>query len=111
MRAGVHAPVAAAVKRGPSILTASSQARLRTLPTMKKSIALAALLSLIASVARAEVRVPAFTAYTDPDASGARISQTSGLTGWRDPNLKVSWFGDIKAPMAIDAAVELRLPA
>ena len=59
---------------------------------------------------RAEVRVPAFTAYTDPDANGARISQNSGVTGWRDPAIKVSWFGDIKETATIEAAVELRLP-
>ena len=59
----------------------------------------------------AQLRIPAFTAYTDPDANGARISQNSGVTGWRDPKLTVSWFGDIKAATAIDAAVELRVPA
>lgn len=56
------------------------------------------------------LKIPAYTAYTDPDANGARISQNSGVTGWRDPSIKVSWFGDIKAPTSIDAAVELRLP-
>jgi len=55
------------------------------------------------------LRVPAFTAYTDPDANGARIS-TNGLTRWNDPKIKVNWFGDIKAAAIINAAVELRLP-
>jgi hypothetical protein len=57
-----------------------------------------------------ELRIPAFTAYTDPDANGARFS-TNGVTRWTDPAVKVSWFGDIKVPATIDASVELRLPA
>jgi hypothetical protein len=57
-----------------------------------------------------ELRIPAYTAYTDPDANGARISQNSGVTGWRDPAMTVSWFGDIKTATTIEAAVELRLP-
>lgn len=70
---------------------------------------LLALLCLSQAV-RAEVRVPAFTAYTDPDANGVRVSQNSGVTGWRDPAIKVSWFGDIKVPTTVEASLELRLP-
>jgi hypothetical protein len=58
----------------------------------------------------AELRVPAFTAYFEPDVNGARVS-TSGITRWTDPKLKVLWFGDIKTTMNIDAAVELHLPS
>jgi hypothetical protein len=64
-----------------------------------------------ATLPTSELRIPAFTAYTDPDANGARISQNSGVTGWRDPKITVSWFGDIKVPTTIEASVELRLPA
>ena len=53
--------------------------------------------------------IPAFTAYTDPDANGARISERGGVTGWKDPQLKILWFGEIKSPTTIDATVELRL--
>jgi hypothetical protein len=65
----------------------------------------------IAFAAHAELRIPASTAYFDPDANGARISQNSGVTGWKDPKLKVLWFGDIQTPTTIEASVELRLPA
>jgi hypothetical protein len=58
----------------------------------------------------AELRVPAFTAYFEPDVNGARIS-TNGIRGWTDPKLKVLWFGEIKTATTIDAAVELRLPS
>jgi hypothetical protein len=61
--------------------------------------------------AQAQLRVPAFTAYLEPDPDGARVSQRSGISGWTDPALKVLWFGDIKTPGKLDCALELRLPA
>ena len=70
--------------------------------------AFAALLAIIA--ARAEVRVPAYTAYLDPDIRGASISETSGLTKWTDSKVKVLWFGEIKTPGTIDCSLTLRLP-
>ncbi|HTD65730.1 MAG TPA: DUF3472 domain-containing protein, partial [Candidatus Limnocylindria bacterium] len=76
----------------------------RTLNSIGASLALA--LST-----QAELRVPAFTAYLDPDVSGARVSQTSGITGWKNPNLKVLWFGEIKTPGELEAALALRLPS
>ena len=76
-----------------------------------KDLILCSLAGAAPLVAAAEsLRIPAFTAYTDPDVNGARISQNSGVTGWRDPAIKVSWFGDIKAPVTLEASVELRLP-
>jgi hypothetical protein len=66
----------------------------------------ALLLSLAAS--GAELRVPAFTAYLEPNADGARVS-SRGVTGWKEPNLKVCWFGELKTPGTLEAAVELRL--
>jgi hypothetical protein len=56
------------------------------------------------------LRVPAFTAYIDPDANAARVSQTTGVTAWRDPQMKVLWFGDVKTTATVQVAVELRLP-
>ena len=56
------------------------------------------------------VRVPAYTAYLDPDGGGARVSSRAGVTGWRDPAQKVLWFGEFKNQGPLDAALELRLP-
>jgi hypothetical protein len=61
--------------------------------------------------AQADLRVPAFTAYLDPDPEGARVSSRAGISGWKDPALKVLWFGEIKTPGKLDCALELRLPA
>jgi hypothetical protein len=65
----------------------------------------------VASAASAvELRVPAFTAYFDPDVRGAHISTSSGISSWNDPKLKVLWFGWIKIPDTLDRRVALRLP-
>jgi uncharacterized protein DUF3472/uncharacterized protein DUF5077 len=61
--------------------------------------------------ANAELRVPAFTAYLDPNPNGASVSEKSGVTGWHDPKLKVLWFGEIKTPGKLDCSLALRLPA
>ena len=61
-------------------------------------------------VARAELEVPAFTAYVEPDFEGAQISARSGLTGWTDPSQKVLWFGEIKTAGKLECSVKLRLP-
>ena len=68
------------------------------------------LASSLAGLASGELRVPAFTAYLDPDVRGARVSESSGITRWTDPSVQVLWFGDIKTPGTLDCAVTLRLP-
>jgi hypothetical protein len=52
--------------------------------------------------------VPGFTAYIEPE-GGAQVSSTSGVTGWKDSNAKVLWFGELRTPGALDALVQLRL--
>jgi len=68
------------------------------------------LIGMTSLVAATELRVPAFTAYLDPDVRGARITRRSGITGWNDPELKVLWFGEIKTLGRLDCSVALRLP-
>ena len=58
----------------------------------------------------AELSVPACTAYIAPNARGARVGR-SGVTGWKDPAMKVLWFGEIRTPGKIKCAVRLRLAA
>ena len=57
-----------------------------------------------------ELRVPAFTAYLEPDPEGAEISEEAGITGWQDPALKVLWFGELKTTGKLDCSVSLRAP-
>lgn len=63
----------------------------------------------IAWNASAGLRIPAFTAYLDPDANGASVSKEQGITGWHDAGLRVSWFGDLKVSGRLTASVSLRL--
>jgi hypothetical protein len=58
----------------------------------------------------AEIRVPAHTAYFDPDTNGARISARSGITDWKASSLRILWYGEIKTPGALEASLALRLP-
>lgn len=61
-------------------------------------------------IATAEVRVPAFTAYLEPDANGANVSETEGITAWHTEKLHVSWFGELKAAGRLTASLALKLP-
>lgn len=67
------------------------------------------ILLLAASSALAELRVPASTAYLDPDPNGAKVAK-EGITGWTKPEITVSWFGEITKPGKVTATLNLRLP-
>jgi hypothetical protein len=60
--------------------------------------------------ASAELRVPAFTAYVDPDPEGARVRTASGISDWKGPGLQVLWFGELKVGGKLDCSLSLRLP-
>ena len=71
--------------------------------------ALLVIAPLLIVAARAQMRIPAFTAYLEPDSGGAKVSK-EGISGWTNPKITVSWFGEIKTPGKLAAAVALRLP-
>jgi hypothetical protein len=56
------------------------------------------------------LRIPAFTAYLDPNSHGASVSERTGITRFRDPATKVLWFGQFKTTGDIECAVELHFP-
>jgi hypothetical protein len=77
------------------------------------SIAFLGMLSLAVQAARqedAELRVPGFTAYSEPDAEALEFTQEHGVTGWTDSKQSVVWYGEIKTVGRLDVAVKLRLP-
>ncbi len=76
----------------------------------KYCVSTVVLIICTAATAAAELRVPAFTAYLDPNVDGARVSARSGVTRWNDPALKVLWFGQIRTPGELKCSVTLRLP-
>jgi hypothetical protein len=57
------------------------------------------------------LRVPAFTAYTAPNADSPRLSEKNGITGWSDAAQSISWYGNIKTPGRLHLALAVRLPA
>ena len=67
------------------------------------------LLLALTAAAQAELSVPAATAYFDPDVNGAKISAAKGIIEWSNPKITVSWFGEIKTPGKLSAAVTVRL--
>ena len=74
-----------------------------------KQLLLAAFAGCVAT-ANAELRIPAFTAYLDPNPDGARVSQRGGVTRWTDPAIKVLWFGQFQQAGELQADVSLSLP-
>ncbi|MGI8604293.1 MAG: DUF3472 domain-containing protein [Verrucomicrobiales bacterium] len=67
-------------------------------------------LAAAATTVWAEVRVPGFTAYLEPKSNGASVLQKSGVTNWRDPALKVLWFGEIRTRGKLNCSLAMRLP-
>src|SRR4029079_4012992 len=77
---------------------------------MKERILLVLLLCTYTALADDSLRIPAFTAYLDPNPRGASVSERSGITRLRAPATKVLWFGEFKTAGNVECSVELRLP-
>jgi hypothetical protein len=56
------------------------------------------------------LRIPAFTAYVEPDAEALAVSEEDGITGWTDRREKVVWYGRLNASGQLKIALSLRLP-
>src|SRR5690242_19533889 len=50
--------------------------------------------------------VPAFTAYIEPNAEGADVTN-QGVENWKDAAQSVNWYGMIKTPGLLTVAVGL----
>lgn len=72
------------------------------------SLALLVLLVPLTCAVRAELRVPAFTAYTDPNPEAMRVSKEHGVSDWKDANQRVLWFGELKSPGVLSASVTVK---
>ena len=60
--------------------------------------------------AAASLRVPAFTAYSEPNMEALDISAEHGVTGWKNQKDQVVWYGKFKTTGVLNLAVALRLP-
>jgi hypothetical protein len=61
------------------------------------------------SLGAAERHIPAGTAYLEPNPHGAHVSDSKGITGWKDPAIKIAWYGELKAAGKLKAVVSLHL--
>ena len=62
-----------------------------------------------ASGLRAELTIPAHTAYLEPVTSKVRVVKEKGIEGWNDPETKVLWFGQLKQAGSLRASVLVKL--
>jgi hypothetical protein len=76
-----------------------------------RCIALGVISILAATTSIAEQRIPAFTAYADPYLSDVKVSAPAGVSGWKDPAVRIGWFGEIRSVGRLNCDVALRLPA
>jgi hypothetical protein len=56
------------------------------------------------------LRVPAYTAYIEPDVEGVSVSDKD-IKNWKDATQSVNWFGMIRTPGTLHLALDARLPA
>lgn len=56
------------------------------------------------------LKVPAFTAYIEPNPGGASVSAKEGVTRWSDPEQHVVWFGKIATPGELKLSLSIKLP-
>lgn len=68
------------------------------------------LLLLSLTALKAELTIPALTAYGVPDANAIRMNKTRGVVDWKDPAQKVVWYGEFKKAGEVTAAVSVKLP-
>ncbi|MFN0079027.1 MAG: DUF3472 domain-containing protein [Prosthecobacter sp.] len=70
------------------------------------NLRLITLLGLL-STAHAELSVPGFTAYIEPDFRGLEVSKEKGITHWQNDTQRVLWFGEVKTPGKLRAKIKL----
>jgi len=72
---------------------------------------LSAILFLLPTLLNAaELKIPAATAYLDPESDGVRVSEKQGISKWTDPRTGILWYGELKHAGALNASVILSLP-
>ncbi|MEP6779625.1 MAG: DUF3472 domain-containing protein [Gemmatimonadaceae bacterium] len=58
---------------------------------------------------RAELRIPAYTAYLTPDADAARVSPNRPINPFVKSGASIAWFGQFKQKGNVDVAVAIKL--
>jgi hypothetical protein len=79
----------------------------RSRPSRPTARLAACLILACFSPARAELRIPANTAYSQPDADAVRIS-ARGVREWKDPIQSLNWYGQFKSTGTVTARLVIR---
>jgi hypothetical protein len=58
-----------------------------------------------------QVRIPAFTAFSEPAPAGIQVRENDGVYNWTDKTQSVVWYGDLHDAGALQSAVQLVLSA
>lgn len=58
-----------------------------------------------------ETRIPAYTAFVEPNPEGVQVAEESGISGWTNPRMRVFWVGKFAAKGKLHVSLSLRLPA
>ena len=58
---------------------------------------------------KAELKIPAATAYLEPDGNGARVSDR-GISRWVDTDTSIIWYGNFKQKGEVSVQLEADLP-
>ncbi len=56
------------------------------------------------------LRVPAFTAYSEPEPEAVEFSEANGITGWKSAKDRIVWYGELKTVGNLEIALMLHLP-
>jgi len=55
------------------------------------------------------LKIPAFTAYLEPDPNGARVSESNGITRWSKAENQIKWYGQLRNSGELSVQVRLTL--
>ncbi len=58
----------------------------------------------------ASLRVPAFTAYSEPNAEGIRFGDGKAVAGWRSADDHLAWYGELVNNGPLSVSLTLQLP-
>lgn len=91
------------------MLSARTIRRARRPPGLTLLILLAPAAAVAQTSQPAALRIPAFTAYSEPRADALRFDGERPVAGWKSTDDRLAWYGDLRAVGPLSAAVIVHL--
>lgn len=76
----------------------------------RNAFLLAVSLTSVLPAAGEPLRIPAATAYVEPDSRAVRVSERRGVSRWSDPEVSIVWYGQLRQSGTLVAKVDVELP-